>query len=88
MGELTSTVDDKEILQHFTDVIAPFVQKHQCLDKKERNVNYPSCSKTKTEAINEIDSMLTTSVRGKRSQDETNLKLHFIKTKFPVNLNI
>ena len=59
MGELTTAVTDKEILNHFTDVFAPFVRQNQCIEIRESNSNSPSCSKTKSEAVNEIASMLT-----------------------------
>lgn len=69
MGELTTAINDKEILNHFTDVLAPFVRQNQCIEMRESNSNSPSYSKTKSEAVKEIASMLTASVDGKRSQE-------------------
>ena len=69
MGELTTVVSDKEILSHFTDVLAPFVQQNQCIEIRETNSNSPKCLKTKSEAVKEIADMLTASVSGKQSQE-------------------
>lgn len=70
MGELTTAVTDEEILNHFTDVLAPFVRQNQCIEMRDSNTSTsPNCSKTKSEAVKEIASMLTASVGGKRSQE-------------------
>lgn len=69
MGELTTAVTDEKIVNHFTDVLAPFVQQNQCIEVRECISTSPSSSKTKTEAVKEIANMLTASVSGKRSQE-------------------
>ena len=61
MGHLTTVFSSEEILNHFADVLEPFVRQNQCIENTESNSNSPNCSKTK--------SMLTASVSGKRSQE-------------------
>lgn len=69
MGELTTAVTEEEIVNHFPDVLAPFVQQNQCIEVRECTSTFPSCSKTKSEAVKEIASMLTACVGGKRSHE-------------------
>ena len=45
------------------------MRQNQCIEIRESKSNSPSCSKTKSEAVKEIASMLTASVGGKRSQE-------------------
>lgn len=81
MGQITSAVDDDELIEHMREVILPFIKEVQITEELEESTQIPNTYGTPEQLITRMSVSMQAAVEGLTTQQVCKIRLLLLKVK-------